>query len=179
MTHILEADTTIQWCEYTISTPNHESNMAPFMSEQIDTVVVENTQELEEKLTLIDNYLSYDIKNFYRNIKSSTQEIYIKDWNLLNITNIYDMLVDHKEDNIHITDFALKYCGMGHCKIAFYDYKTNMIYYRHDGGSNGWEREERYETLKKYTSNDTNPGITFDIFLKQINEELDEDDCLF
>jgi len=27
--------------------------------------------------------------------------------------------------------------------------------------------------------NDTNPGITFDTFLKQINEELDEDDCLF
>ena len=41
---------------------------------------------------------------------------------------------------------------MGHCKAAFYDPQTNMIYYRNDGGSNGWDREERYEALKSYKS---------------------------
>lgn len=164
---------------YNISVPGHETIMVPCMLTQTYATVIENIKELEEKLNLIDIGLSDDIINFYRNIKSSTQEIYIKEWTLFSIDNIYKMLVTNKENNIHVTDFALKYCGMGHCKVAFYDYKTKMIYYRHDGGSNGWDRIERYEALQMYKSDTNNPGLTFDIFLKQINENLEESDCLF
>ena len=183
MTHVLETDTIIQDnlvpLKVDVSTPNHESNIEPFMATQVDTEIIENIEKLEEKINLIDTGLSDDIKKFYRSIKSSTQEIYVKEWTLFSIDNIYNMLLKHRENNIHITDIGLKYCGMGHCKVAFYDPQTNMIYYRHDGGSNGWDREERYNALKSYKSDSNNTGLTFDNFLKQINEEVEETYCLF
>ena len=183
MTHVLETDTIIQNnltpFNFNISVPNHKSNMEPCMIARTDTTVVENTPELEEKLNLIDTVLSDDIKIFYRKIKSVTQEIYIKEWKLFSIDNIYKFILNYRENNILVTNIGLKYYGMGHCKFAFYDPQTNMIYYRHDGGSNGFDRKERYEALKNYTSNENNPGLTFETFLRQINEELDEDNCLF
>ena len=183
MAFSLETDTTIQEkltpLDYNISVPNHESNMAPCMIARTDETIVINIEELEEKFTLIDTSLSFEIKRFYRSIKSSSQEIYIKEWTLFSIDNIYNMLLNHRENNIHITDIGLKYCGMGHCKVAFYDPQTNMIYYRHDGGSNRWDREEKYNALKNYKSDSNNSGLTFDIFLKQINKELNENECLF
>lgn len=165
--------------DYNISVPNHKSNITPCMIALTSSTIVENIEELEEKLNLLNNALSNDIKTFYRNIKSSTQEIYIKEWSLFSIDDILKVFKNRKRDNINIIDFALKYCGMGHCKVAFYDPQTNMIYYRHDGGSNELDREERYEALKQYKSDPNNFGLTFDIFLKQINENLDETNCLF
>ena len=183
MSHSLELNTVIDSellpIDYNIGIPTYKSNMASFMQQNISETIEENIDNVEIVLVSLNNNLPDNIKNFYRKIKSSTQEIYIKQWTMFSLDNIFYLSEQHNTDNIHVTDIGLKYIGMGHCIIAFYEPNTDLIYYRYDGGSNGWDREERYNALKKYTSNDTNPGITLDTFLKQINEELDEDDCLF
>jgi hypothetical protein len=39
-------------------------------------------------------------------------------------------------------DICYAYMGMGHVCALVYDPKVTRYYFRHDGGSNGWEREE-------------------------------------
>uniref|UniRef100_A0A6C0AXI4 Uncharacterized protein n=1 Tax=viral metagenome TaxID=1070528 RepID=A0A6C0AXI4_9ZZZZ len=178
MSHSLDNNQPIN-INFDISYPNYESNMQPFMRRTENTDIVIDTYELEKKLLLLDNALSEEIKNFYRKIKSSTQEIYIKNWQLFSIDNILKLKEMYIKDNINITDIGLKYEGMGHCKVAFIDPKSNMIYYRHDGGSNGYDREHNYNKLKNNYLSINNSGITFYTFLQQINQDIIESDCVF
>tara|TARA_B100001093_G_scaffold134321_1_gene126888 strand:- start:4955 stop:5488 length:534 start_codon:yes stop_codon:yes gene_type:complete len=165
--------------DYNIGLTNHESNTMPCMFNSTTDSVIENIDELQKKFKLIDSNLSNEIKEFYNLIKSSSQEIYIKEWTLFSIDNIYKFILNYRKNNIYITDIGLKYLGMGHCIVAFYDPKTNMIYYRMDGGSSGHDRDERFNALKNYKSSEQNEGFTFNTFLKQINEEQCNNVCIF
>jgi hypothetical protein len=153
--------------------------MEPFMRNNITTEICKDSDILEEKLILLENALSDDIKNFYRKIGSSTQEIYINSWSLFSIDNILNLNKNYKNDNITITDLGLKYEGMGHCKVAFYDPQTNMIYYRFDGGSSGWDRQYNFKNLQNYKSDEKIIGLTFETFLQEINKEKPESHPIF
>ena len=42
---------------------------------------------------------------------------------------------------------------MGHCIVCALDPRDKQIFYRHDGGSNGWEREHNYNKILEYDPN--------------------------
>jgi len=63
--------------------------------------------------TLIFNSVDY-IKSTYKHYMSKGQENY--------------------------TDIAYMYCGMGHVMVASYDSKLQKMFWRPDGGSNGYDR---------------------------------------
>ena len=153
---------------YQISKPQWESNSEPAMMQSISGEIIQD-KLIEKKLHLLN--LSYEIKNFYKKIGTSSQEIYIKEWTFLSIENITKMIENYKKDNIITIDFAYKYMGMGYVKVAFYDNRYNSILYRNDGGSNGYDRAENYENLKNFNnSQDLNKdiGINFNTFLFEI-----------
>lgn len=131
------------------------------MRKSISNKIKKDTNVLEGNLTSLDNNLSDDIKKFYKNVEWSTQEIYMKVWILFSIDNIITIVNHDRKNNINTTDLWLRYMWLGHCKVAFYDPQTNMIYYRDDGGSNGFDRTENYTKLKNYKSDKKNIGLTF------------------
>lgn len=47
-------------------------------------------------------------------------------------------------------DFAYAYLGMGHVWVAAWCPDTQNIYYRHDGGSNGWEQSQSAEVACRF-----------------------------
>lgn len=154
--------------EFNISQVEWNSNTSPAMIQTSDNKIIKD-DHIENKLHQIE--LSDEIKNFYREIGTTSQEIYINEWTLLSIENIIKMSENYKKDNINTIDFAYKYMGLGHVKVAFFDNKFNCILYRHDGGSNGYDRNDNFEKLKIYNSNTNDNiyyGLTFDTFLQEI-----------
>ena len=153
---------------YKISTPEWSSNNMPAMLQSISGEIIKD-KSIEKKLNSIN--LPNEIKDFYKEIGTTLQEIYINEWTFFSIQNIIKMVEDYKKDNIETIDFAYKYLGMGHVKVAFYDTRYQTIFYRNDGGSNGYDRQDNFEKLKNF--NNTNSlnkynGITFDTFLFEI-----------
>lgn len=154
---------------YQLSKPMWESNNMPCMIQSSSDKIIKD-EFINKKLENIK--LSDEIIKFYKLIGTINQEIYINDWTFFSIQNILKMNENYKKDNIHTIDFAYKYLGMGHVEVAFYNPKLESIYYRQDGGSNGYDRQINYNNLKKINSNNfiNDKGYTFDIFLHEITE---------
>ena len=153
---------------FNISMPEWTSNNMPAMIQSTSGEIIKD-KSIEKKLNLIN--LPNEIKDFYKEIGTTLQEIYIKEWTFFSIQNIIKMIENYKKDNIETIDFAYKYLGMGHVKVAFYDTRYQTIFYRNDGGSNGYDRNDNYNNLVNF--NNTNSlnkytGITFDTFLFEI-----------
>lgn len=175
------------------STQNYDSTLAPFFRNNYDSDVEDIDSESiinVDKINLINKFtninLPIEIKNFYINNNSYNRELYIKSWTLFSIKKILDMHDNYLKDDItSIIDLGFIYLGLGWIKVAFYNTEDNMIYYRRDGGSNGWDRNANYKNLKKYdTLNKKSNGmnsdksISFSTFLKEINEENNETDAI-
>lgn len=168
---------------YTLSIDDYKSNTIPFFFKYEDENEDENEDEHEHK-----NHLDYntffkdinindEIKNFFILIGSKEKEIYINNWTILSHDNIIDIYNNHKAENINVIDIALLYLGMGHVQIIFYDPIQNLLFSRHDGGSNGWDREDCFNKLKQYQNKKiyNKNGFSFQDFLHKINnnEEIE------
>lgn len=153
---------------YNVSTPEWSSNNMPAMIQSTSGEIIID-RSIEKKLNSIN--LPDEIKKFYIEIGTTLQEIYLREWTFLSLQNIIKMVENYKKDDIESIDFAYKYLGMGHVKVAFYDPKNKSIFYRNDGGSNGYDRNDNYKNLVNFNnSSDLNKysGITFDTFLFEI-----------
>ena len=172
---------------FNISTSNWESNNAPSMIQSTSTEIIKD-ETIEKKLDLLT--LPNEIKNFYKEIGTTMQEIYICEWTFFSIENIIKMCDNHKKNNINTIDIAFKYKGMGHVKVAFYDPRYKSIFYRNDGGSNGYEREHNYINLKNFNNSTNSTNLTnlnenikyelnFERFLQEINGIIGENIQIF
>ena len=54
------------------------------------------------------------------------------------------------EGQSRVLDFAYEYLGMGHVRVHFVDTAVGLAYTRRDGGSNGFERNERYSEVLRW-----------------------------
>ena len=50
-----------------------------------------------------------------------------------------------------VIDFSLLYIGMGHIIVASIDPIDNKVFFRRDGGSNGFDRVANWDFIKNYT----------------------------
>ena len=153
---------------FDVSKPNWQSNQKPFMSNSQDSSIIKDDYI---NLKLSETELSDDIKNFYKIFGSSSQEIYINEWTLFSLDNIICMHNNYFKDNINIYDLGIEYLGMGHVNVVFYDAVNKNINYRHDGGSNDYDREYYYQELKNYSNKKNNnvSTLTFTEFINTIN----------
>ena len=136
---------------------DHDSAMQPFFTKapeegdrarQLDF-------ESEETAKIIDaNNIPTPLATLFKVIGHPSREYYFNNWILLNlnkIVNVYNSKVEKGQNNI--IDFSVMYMGMGHCIVCAMDPRDKKVFYRHDGGSNGWERQHNYEKIVTYDSN--------------------------
>lgn len=69
------------------------------------------------------------------------------------IVKFYDKLTDEQIGRIHKYDIGYHYIGMGHICALVFDKRNGKYYFRHDGGSDGWE----VEAVNKFFDNKFDP----------------------
>ena len=54
-----------------------------------------------------------------------------------------------KEGQKDVFDIGYRYMGLGHIEMISCDLKTHLLFYRPDGGSNGYDRYDNYQNILK------------------------------
>ena len=173
--------------EYNIrnSKPGYDSTMAPFFRQYRDNDIDDIKSESiipERDITSIDTINNFnticnskEIKDFYINNSGIDREIYLKEWTFFSIEKILSLDEHYKSLNIYnIIDLGYIYHGMGWVVVAFYYVTDKNIYFRMDGGSNGFDRIENFNRLKnidKLLENNLT-GIDFNAFIDKINNDV-------
>lgn len=92
--------------------------------------------------------LNRNIITIYNILGSKNKELYLSEWTLMSINNAlkrYDELC--KLNRKDIFDIGFKYEGMGHITVLSCDLNSHLLFYRPDGGSNGYDREDNLNNL--------------------------------
>ena len=132
---------------------NHEStNEAFFM-----TSPVSRFRQDFRRLPDIPESLNRNIRYLYTIIGNSRVEVnlrkkrenqFAQDWTIMSLNESlrrYKDLV--KQGQTRVFDIAFTYAGLGHIRLLCCDLTTHNLFYRMDGGSNGWEREDNKKQL--------------------------------
>tara|TARA_B100001057_G_scaffold44330_1_gene39595 strand:- start:2291 stop:2818 length:528 start_codon:yes stop_codon:yes gene_type:complete len=107
----------------------HDEGKVPF------EIGFENLDELPESL-------NNSVKLMYEVIGDPNKEVYLGGWTLMSLKGALEKYEFYKSrGQEHIFDFAHEYAGMGHINVVSCDLKTHQLFYRPDGGSNGYDRE--------------------------------------
>ena len=100
---------------------------------------------------LIEMPMPLFLIDFYRTIKNPNIEYYYGNWTLFSLINIKDRYNIMKEiEQYRVIDFSMLYLGLGHIIVASFDPIDNRIFFRRDGGANGFERIENWNFIKEY-----------------------------
>lgn len=130
-----------------ISFANHSSTQLPFFFRDINQVdFIENTNNIERYN--IPESLNRNIKLIFQLLGDPEKEIYIGGWTIMSLkecTERYNEL--SKKDRKDVFDIGYRYMGMGHIEMISCDLNNHLLFYRPDGGSNGWDRQDNYNNL--------------------------------
>lgn len=153
--------------------PNYSSINQPFFMQNESNSNNDDLNLSNVNKILNDIPLSNELKIIYQIIGNETIEYYFNNWTLmsLNDLNIYYKMKKQQNQN-RVIDFALSYLGLGYILIVSYDSITNKIYYRLDGGSNGYDREFNNRFIIKYKPKKED-GFLFDNWIKNIENLVD------
>ena len=134
---------------------NYDSTMAPFFRQSINNDLSENnsTSIIDNNINIMDEFkmlrLPINLNDFFINHQAFNKEIYINEYTFLSIKKILDLVKSYKNDNIdNIIDIGFIYEGMGWIKVIYYNTKFNKLFFRIDGGSNGYDRLDNYNKMK-------------------------------
>lgn len=129
-------------------------------------------QKLKETENLLNKILlPKELVNLYRQIGNPNVEYYLEKWTIMSLTNVikrYDIM--RRYDQTRVIDFAFSYTGMGHIIVVAIDPYDGKIFYRHDGGGNGYERKLYFDFISNYIPDEKNKFIFTD-FLKIIKKK--------
>ena len=154
------------------SKENYNSIQEPFFCKSISN----NYIKKNIKTNILDEYnFPDDLKTLYYEINNQAVEFYFKDWVFMSLDRIIKITELYVENNQYrVIDFAYKYVGLGHCIIISFDPVDKRVFYRYDGGSNGFEREANFKFVINFVPND---GVKYDIvnFLRYVDSESDEE----
>ena len=147
-----------------------------FKDVESDTNKVNNFK-LTETNKILENLtgMSLPLKNMYRIIGNPYVEYYFGDWILQSLMNVQDRLnIMLQEGNMNVVDFAIRYIGMGHIVVCSYDPSDGKIFFRRDGGSNGYERFDRWNFIKSYKP-EVKKKHNISMWLNKVEEEYDSE----
>ena len=107
---------------------------------KIDFNVIENVPE----------GLNRNVKLMYDILGTSKKEIYINDWTIMSLDQAMEVYNEYcKNGRKDVFDIGYVYLGMGHIGIVACDLNTHLLYYHRGGGSNGYDREEKFSRSDK------------------------------
>ena len=150
---------------------DHSSISQPFFM-QSQEISIDHGYNLEQVNNLLDKIpLPCELKIIYQIIGEVNVEYYFDNWTLMSLNDVYKQYSDFKkEKQERVINVALAYLGMGHIIMISYDPDTKKIYYRRDGGSNGWDRDLNYKFIIKYVPQPNN-GVLFNDWLINIQNK--------
>lgn len=137
-----------------ISNEKYNSNDKPFFNNDSNktTFKIEFNNKNIDKLP---SSLNRNIINIYNILGNPDKEIYLNDWTIMSLNKvleIYKSYCDKGQSNVF--DIGYTYLGMGYIKVISCDLNTHLLFYRTDGGSNGYDREYNFnELIKNGSSN--------------------------
>ena len=147
---------------YNISYSNeyYDSTMAPFFRQAPNNDINNSISIIENNnIDIINNFKMLDLDksiiDFFIDHEASNKEIYINQITFFSIKKILDLYEYYKNDNLNnIIDIGFIYLGMGWIKVIYYNSKFNKLFFRMDGGSNGYDRLENYNKMKNLSKID-------------------------
>ena len=144
--------------EVKYSHKNYDSTMAPFFRNNVNnndnnsnSIIEVNNLDIIEKFKLLN--LPKEIVDFYIDHQLYDKELYYNIITLFSINKILEMQEQYNKDNINnIVDIGFTYEGMGWIRVIYYHKNFDKLFVRYDGGSNGYDRLENYNKLKKISN---------------------------
>jgi len=136
---------------------DHDTANVPFFRQAFsDEEAVRNKEEVEDLLNAINSkfpseYVGFpkELLDIYKFVGQINIECNFDCWILKSLEGLNERLDIYLTENQHfVVDFAIRYMGMGHIIVAAFDPRDGRIFYRGDGGSNGWDRAENWNTVK-------------------------------
>ena len=135
-----------------ISNPSHDSTKTPFFrgSPTTDPFLMDN-----KDLPKFPDTLNRHIKVLYEIIGNPDVEVYIGEWTILSLNKALKLYEGFcKDGQVAVFDVGFQYYGLGHIRVLACDLENHLLFYRPDGGSNGWDREANYKKLINYDKNE-------------------------
>ena len=152
---------------------NYDSLQEPFCRKSIsdDQGMGFNNQKVNAVLEKI--VLPPTLRIIYQIIGEDDTEFYFNNWTLMSLNSIIARQKVYVEnDQERVIDFAFGYMGMGHIVVVAFDPIDFKIFFRRDGGSNGWDREANWAHIKTYEPQETDKH-DFSVWTKSIEENKD------
>ena len=138
-----------------VSIPEEKTTDHPFFQPSLDENTVETLfnqkceNSINEKVVSFskNNNLPFELKFLYLFLGVDNREIMVKDLSLFSFNELVkrnDNIVETGQ--IDIIDLGTIYLGMGHVAVLSLNKKNSKVFLRHDGGSNGYDREINFES---------------------------------
>ena len=138
-----------------ISTPNYQSNQNPFFVANLDedgpNERIFQTETDKQYISKLNDFweetkLSRLLYYIYLYLGRDNIEFTLNDYNFYSLSELIRRYNIYKSDGQKcFCDLALTYIGMGHVKVLSFSIGEKLIFARHDGGSNGWDREAHWK----------------------------------
>ena len=136
------------------SNPGYDSSKAPFFNQE---PCENDSNGIAFDSQRVNKFLDYipvppNLSELFKIIGTTDVEFYWDKWTLFSMDKIAERFEIYKKNGqLRVIDFAQAYLGMGHVIVAAIDPKELTIFFRRDGGSNGWDREINWTNIKNYT----------------------------
>lgn len=132
-----------------ISSENYTSSNLPFFSPDFDPESFFTNSKCINKYKIPDR-LNRNIKLIFQLLGDGEKEIYIGDWTIMSLKECIDRYKDFcKNKRTDVFDIGYRYLGMGHIEVISCDLNSHLLFYRPDGGSNGYDRYDNYQNIIK------------------------------
>ena len=145
---------------------NKTHNLNDLIDINSDTIFLNDIDPILENL-ITEFEIPTTLSMLFRIFSNKNAEIKIKNMTIL---SPYQIIKD-KNNYKYILNIAIIYCGMGHISVLTMDKNTKKFFFRPDGGSNGYEREDYYN---KYYILEPSKDENFKDRLLSFNDILDQ-----
>lgn len=132
-----------------ISRENHKSSDLPFFSRDFDPITFNINSKSLNNYNIPDS-LNRNIKLIFELLGDAEREIYIGEWTIMSLKQCIERYNDFcNNGQKDVFDIGYRYMGLGHIEVISCDLKSHLLFYRPDGGSNGYERCDNYQDILK------------------------------
>lgn len=140
----------------TISEEGYDSTQMPFFLAGDSQAFTPEHKDIPKLPDGVNRNLLY----LYQLIGNPDVEVMLLDrdgceWTILSLNKALDLYESYKAvGQTRVFDIAYRYLGLGHIEMVSCDTETHNLFYRRDGGSNGWDRDLNYKETIEFTGSD-------------------------
>ena len=112
---------------------------------QFDETQIVDYNNYSERTKMIINNFSLGLRILYCNLKTDQES------NISGLTFLKLKEIENRFENYNnFFDIGVIYAGMGHVIVLSFVPSIKKLFFRYDGGSNGYEREDNYNYYHNY-----------------------------